>query len=532
MVIMSRLDDLLRMADAISTHSDSIALCMDESNTLILRIILLNSQITSADSEIDSMTELLNKNNVCINEFEKLHERSFFLDSNLHLNESCTNETSFLNLTKEYNYMLDTFRHHNQRYLNIAEEPMKQEPAPKKELKNMLSISNLNLRPLRCRNLKVEKQKSRYRLSAAYTLNPLLENEHETHRNISKLSAETYDNTDSIMDSHNESTGISSSPDHHDFNYHDMSTVSESPTFKRLDPIDMSNLDLDMDSLSRCSGLSDLPNSPKFDLDNFQEFLRPSRVDLSTAFPSAPLKKSSSHDLIFSESKSCSKPSFKFHNPAATIINKGNVSQPTVETIFSSTVEEKPQPAQSKSFKDHSTNILHQLKPSNGSPVKKSAPVTPKKSNITIFNLLNLPLGSPRGFAPQKHEEAPPQRRGSIDQFGKSLTSSFRHLMYSSSSPSQAPPSSAPYHESPPEGIKKLRKGLRDPITIPNEIKSRRLPPSSSEKGFRSGSHSSLTIGNNKAKIIQGGGLTRGPVNRPANQQQLFKQVLSESLLY
>ncbi|QEL61583.1 hypothetical protein CJJ09_003730 [Candidozyma auris] len=119
---MSRIDDLLNMADAITSRSESIASSMDESNSLISRILQLNSRITSADAEIDYMTELLNKNNVCINEFEKLHEKSYFLDSNLHLNESFTNETTFLNLTKEYNYMLDTFRHHNERFSTTVEE--------------------------------------------------------------------------------------------------------------------------------------------------------------------------------------------------------------------------------------------------------------------------------------------------------------------------------------------------------------------------------------------------------------------------
>ncbi|PVH15708.1 uncharacterized protein CXQ87_003554 [Candidozyma duobushaemuli] len=522
---MSRIDDLLRMADAISNRSDSIASSMDESNTLISRIISLNSQITAADSEIDAMTELLNKNNVCINEFEKLHERSYFLDSNLHLNESFTNETSFLNLNKEYNYMLDTFRHHNQRFLS-HEEPVQQNHVPNKELKNMLSISNLNLRPLRCRNQKVEKKKSRYRLSAAYTLNPLSENE-EAIRNISKSSAGTYDHQDSIMDMQHDTTGISSSSETHDYDFYGGS-ASESPTFKRLNPVDMNKLDLDIDSLSHCSGLSGSPVSPKFDLDNFDDFLRPSRVDVSKAFP-APLKKSSSHDSIFSEKEKTFKPSFKFHNPAATIINKGNVSQPTVETIFTSTVEDKPQQGPSRSFKDHSKNILHQLKPDD-SPIKKQQPVTPKRSNINIFNLLNSPLGSPRGFSNQApaHNTA---RRGSIDQFGKSLTSSFLHLIHNNPSPSktQAPAAPTVNHESPPEGIKKLRKGLRDPISIPNDIKSRRLPPG--ENSFRSGSHSSLTIGNNKANIVQGRGLSKRPMNGPSNQQS-FRQVLSESLLF
>ncbi|QEL61582.1 hypothetical protein CJJ09_003729 [Candidozyma auris] len=293
-----------------------------------------------------------------------------------------------------------------------------------------------------------------------------------------------------------------------DFDDHkDTSALSYSPTFKALNPIDMSNLDLDIDNVSLCSGISDSPETKKFELENFHDFLRPSRVDLRSA-------------------KDDSKPACKFHNPADTIINKGNVGKPTVEAIFTSTVEGKPQNLLTKSFKDHSTSILHQSKAADGSPVKKQQPTTPKKSNITIFNLLNSPLGSPRGFE-QPRQGAPP-RRGSIDQLGKTLTSSFLHLMYGNASPSPASSIKAVNHESPPDGIKKLRKGLRDPISIPNEIKSRRLPPSSMDKEFRSGSHSSLTIGNKTARIE---GLPKKSV-RNSRSQSSFKQVLSESLLF
>lgn len=527
---MSRIDALLVMADAISSRSESISLSVEESNNLVLRIIQLNSHITYADSEIDTMTELLNKNNICINEFEKLNERSFFLDSNLHLNEKFTNLTSFHNLTKEYSYILETFRHHNQRYLVDTEDSAPVTKSSESGLKSKLSISNLNLRPLRCRNLKVERKKSRYRLSAAYTLNPLQEGESEARRDISKLSADTNETYHSLMGSNHDSTSISSALDTHSFEQYDGPAYTESPTFKQLSPSNMELLDYDGDNVSQSSGLSLLPSPPKFDLENFNQFLRPSRIDLRTTFAGAPLKKSSSHDLIFSENKPSIKSTFKFHNPADTIINKGNMCQPTVETISTSTVSEGPQKRPAKSFKDHSASILHQANAVEESPIRKRQPITPRKNSITIFNLLNSPLGSPRGFVSTRTQQEPP-RRGSIDQLSKSLTSNFLHLMYNNPSPSTVSQKVGTSRESPPEGIKKLRKGLQDPISIPNQIKSQRLPPTNLQNSRRNSSlHSSIIVGRKESRPVSGSSLPSKHAKTPL-RKALFRLVLSESLL-
>lgn len=435
---------MLTLADTLLERSSRLTERIDESNMLISSILDLNTRITSADAEIDAITDLINKNNVAINEFEKLHEKAFFLDSNIHLNDPFTNETSLFNLSNEFHYLTQMFSYHNGRmdfdsrpstgystesYPELekeTEQPEQQELTeesvqPTRGLRSILSISNLNLKPLRCRNAKVAKQKSRYRLLSAYTLNPVQES-----RSISDSSRET----------------------HHLFA---MSTISsqtdqssvKSPLFKHMDPVEMTPLDHDL--LLTSSGSFEEHNSFG-DLENFHQFLRPSRVDLREAFP---------------EQKR------KFHNPVESIINKGNVSEPTVEPIFSNP-EGNPKAGHSRSFIDHSRELLQQ----DGSPSKK-APSTPKKSNFTLFNLLNSPLGSPKLLLPLDIEKQPQRpRRASIDTIGKSLTSSFMNLV--------GKDAKEPKQElgSPTRKIKHTKpRKPRDPISIPNPLNSKRLPP-------------------------------------------------------
>ncbi|SGZ57329.1 CIC11C00000000297 [Sungouiella intermedia] len=76
---MSKLDTLLAMVDSLSTKSDRIVSSICESNDLIGLILEVNGSIAAADSEIDTMTELINKNNICLNEFEKTPREILFL---------------------------------------------------------------------------------------------------------------------------------------------------------------------------------------------------------------------------------------------------------------------------------------------------------------------------------------------------------------------------------------------------------------------------------------------------------------------
>lgn len=558
---MSKLDTLLAMVDSLSTKSDRIVSSICESNDLIGLILEVNGSIAAADSEIDTMTELINKNNICLNEFEKLHEKSFFLDSNLHLNQLYTNETSLSNLNKEYSYLLTSFGHQNVRHL--SDQPLTEAPlvVEDKKLKNALSISNLELKPIRCRNAKVTKQKSRYRLSAAYTLNPLQEN---PNRDFLRSSHET--NFSSIMenktiDSSDTSIGEDTSKihhetfiDHEDFNnLEDTFENQTSPkiqerlfTFGAMSPVNMNYVNLD-DLEEYDFNLSDVSPSSSEELENFHKYLRQSRVDLRTAFP-APLQKSRSHDSVFSGVKIPTQqpPPPKFHNPAIMLTShaKETINQPTVETIYSSSSKSNMAmdilPAMSH-FKEHSKRLLQEVQPPTQpvdipeSPTKLK-PLTPRrKSTFTIFNLLNSPMGSPSGF--NKHSTEPaeraPPRRGSIDLMSKSFASGLMSLVAKSVDTTErgkmAEKTTKSVHFSPPEKIKKLKKGIRDPIEIRNDIQSKRLPPP--DRNLQNGSHSSLTIGPGNTKVLNHGefSIFKRPTVRTMNQSKL-REALNESL--
>lgn len=555
---MSKIDQLLHMVDSLTQRSDSIVGLISESNGLVSLILELNSTINAADSQIDTMTDLISKNNFCLNEFEKLFEKLFFLESNLHRSEAYTNEASLDALNREYDYLLATFSHHNGRH--FAPKPEEPKPEELKPLNHMLSLSNLNLKPLRCRSTKVSKQKSRYRLSAAYTLNPLAES-----RSVSKSSQETYD---SLMDQDRsyESEETSQGERMEKSRVEDLGlddsfalagsdsfafAVSDKPddTFGSLDkdhtfgsinsealsaPLFAEAVDVsDMDSFSDSSLELD---SPSKEVDNFHHFLRQSRVDLRTAFPM--LHKSRSHESVFSEQETLP-PKFAFHNPADILHTQKGISQATVQPIYSSSFEKPPiSPSLSQAslsqaslshFKEHSSHFKEQsskLLPED-SPTK---PCTPKKTNFTLFSLLNSPLGSPRlGNATG--------RRSSVS---KSLTASFMHLVGPSTQPGLSgqdlgplrSPSCTSCRPSPPEKIKKLRKGLRDPIQIPNDISTKRLPPSINDRQLRNGGHSSLTI-SNKKKVINHGevSLFKKPPVRGMSLL-LLRDALHESLLF
>lgn len=534
---MSKLDSLLAMVDSLSIKSDHIVASICESNNLIGLILEVNGSIASADSEIDTMTELINKNNICLNEFEKLHEKSFFLDSNLHLNQLYTNETSLGNLRREYSYLLSSFSHHNVRHLHstaMVENPVDFE---EKTLKNAISISNLELKPIRCRNAKVTKQKSRYRLSAAYTLNPLQENS----RNVLKSSYDT--NLSSLME--NESCNSSRTSVGHDGSkirnldpnnyteilentFENLPKADQLPTFGGLDPINSNYVNLD-DLEEYDFNLSDISPTSSEELENFHKYLRESRVDLRTAFP-VPLERANSHDSVFSAVKMPPPP--KFHNPAVMLAShaKEIINQPTVETIYSSSSKSGSSfdvfPGTSN-FRDHSRRLLSEVKPVDipESPTKHK-PVTPgRKSNFTLFNLLNSPMESPSKKKISTKPLGSP-RRGSIDFMSKSLASGFMGLVAKSLDP---PSTSKSVHFSPPEKIKKLKKGVRDPIEIRNEVQTKRLPPH--ERNLHNGSHSSLTIAPGKKKIINHGesSIFKKPTVTSISQLRL-QQALNEQL--
>lgn len=520
---MSKLDSLLLLADSITARADHIVASVSESDMLIGRILGLSDSITAADSKIDSMTDLIGKNNIALDELEKLYEKSLLLEASLHSNESITNSTSLENLHSAYDHLLTSFGVRNRTLLQ-AEPPAKQD---NQELKTMLSISNLDLKPIRCRSAKVSKQKSRYRLSAAYTLNPLGA---VPTRNVLESSART--ETSSIMDANSDQNGTSDNAstvgslpeqsrisEERTFNLSDLPLLFKSTRPIDISAVDLDDLDLDFDS-SIESESSPSKNRDLDMFDNFHRFLRESRVDLRSAFP-APLQKSLSHESVFSAVQYPTQNVHKFHNPADMITSKQLITQPTMETIHSLSFDAR----KSSNFMEHTKKLLHVEPP----------PATPKKNSHNLFTLLNSPLGSPRGLTSTRPSTTSASttsalaRRGSIDLLSKSLTESFKNLV--GSTPVQQPRIVTATKLSPPEKIKQMKKDISEPIAVKNEINSRRLPPS--ERKLRLGSHSSLTIGPNKTKIINHGetSVFKKPTIRRMSQA-ILHDALNESLLF
>lgn len=622
---MSKIDELLATVDTLTAQSDMIVSSVAESNMLISLILHVNSSIATVDSQIDSMTGLINKNNVCLNELEKLYEKSYYLETNLHTSEAYISEASLECLAKEYEYVLSSLsfesmvkspvltpRRANLQPLVATLQPPSlrvpghlQPPAGRdvdlqqlglqqldlqqldlyhldlqhdRALQSKLSISNLELKPLRCKDARVLKQKSRYRLSAAYTLNPVQE-----VRNVLSSSRDTYESSvmdhlsdpdtsayteeesveQSLANAHltkgekdgrgigaettergNKGTAESENrtdlppalpetPLHSNVGRAANENSRGSPAgFGALDirTFDLALLeDYNVTLLASPGSLTSLDNSagspPRLDeIDNFHRYLRQSRVDLQAAIQHLPLLRSRSHESIFLDAEHQEElyappriAAPRFHNPTDRIVaaaSKGAPAlPPTVEAVYLSSFE---QPlalgeAAHPDFKTLSRKLLSPLDP----------PVTPQKNNFGLFSYLSSPTRNAH-----RAEEGDCGRRGSTE-FGKSLALSFRSLVTIKSD--VLPVVRA--KQSPPEKIKQMRRGIRDPITGRNDSISKRLPPQSLERQLRNGGHSSLTIGPNKTRIINHGQelIFKKPTVRRMSLS-LLREALSDSI--
>ncbi|KAM9913637.1 hypothetical protein OXX59_006340 [Metschnikowia pulcherrima] len=563
---MSKLDSLLGMVDSISARSDKLVNTLNDSNAIISQIMEMNTTISKYDTEIDNMSQLVTKNNVFLGEFQKLYEKSFFLESNFGLNDCYTNDTSFSNLYAEYDYLWNEFQAENSRKLPETSKESPEVPAlipegegtQDRKVKNTISISNLNLKPLRCKESKVSKQKSRYRLSEAYTLNPL---QGFPIREVSGSSTNTnYSNVMMASDTerHEEisfysKTSVAGSPisaiddlsrtpkfsetdqgDH----VEDFDQASSPLLFKSLHTVQFGTTDeaetADLESHS--------PASQFEDFDNFHHFLRRSRINLKETFP--VMERPRSHDSVLTSVENCdlSLSQRKFHNPADMIYTqkKSISSKPTVEAIYSERFD-----AESK-FKEHSAMLL--AKQDSGTHTEVVATTPKKNQNFDLFRLMNSPLGSPRGFerptAPSKSmtdatttsSRLITSRRKSVDLFSKSLASSFMSLVNTSSSlpkhaysDTKAPKMNGT--QSPPEKIKRLKRDIKNPIASTNDTKSKRLPPT--ERNLANEGVSLLSISANKAKLVKNRETTvpKQPTLRRLSQS-LLTDALNESLMF
>lgn len=516
------------MVDTVNAKTDTLVNSFSDSNNLISLIVDINSSIAGSDAEIDHISDLIQRNSAYLSEFQTLYEKSFLLESNLDLQGSFTNESSYSRIYDQYYSLWNQFDLEN--YRQQPDSPVLDPVLLQGQLKNMLSISNLNLKPLKCKSTRVSKQKSRYRISEAYTLNPVQKKLRDVLENS------TYTNASNIMEcdtsKSSELASVSSYSDGGPDGWYDESTDYPTTALRAniegkldLDNVfeapfyDISLLPLSFKSKHLSADVCDIdelnpePAIPieehEFsDFENFHHFLRKSRIDLREAFPE-PKPKRSPTPQEHAGVPPCMPPAF--NNPALMIPSRTKQlsSQPTVEQVYSLSFDG------SLKFSEHSKKLLG-TELSCRNPLSSANATTPvKKQNYGLFLLLNSPLGSPRmksnkPTCPQDRARPPPASESllqglpsksfSSDKIGISLASSFLSLVGNGTVLDHAGISiegtKSCQQKSPPAKIKKMKRNQKDPIAASNDIRSKRLPPV--ERGSRSSSSGSKDSGHGK----------------------------------
>ncbi|RLV92533.1 hypothetical protein JA1_003105 [Spathaspora sp. JA1] len=207
---MSNFDHILSLVNNIESKASQLISNSQDSLNLLNYSDLLNQEIANIDQEQDEIDDLINHNRKYQQHFQGLNERLFYLEQSLHHNDLLVNKNLFEGLTEEYMTVVDKLKV-NDSYtysssastvsaattavqeqedpdvswssiddvedeeieLELPQETNLQSPP---DVKKMISISNLKLKPIRCTsNTKslIQKKKSRYRLSAIYNINPI-----------------------------------------------------------------------------------------------------------------------------------------------------------------------------------------------------------------------------------------------------------------------------------------------------------------------------------------------------------------------
>lgn len=665
----TKLDLLITLVDNLDTRSTQLLNSIQETNYLVTDIISLNNDISTADKTIDFMDDLVSSNHTHLNEFESLYERSFLLESNMHLNDLVTSETTLDNLRQEYRFLMNRFTE-NDGYNFVNESPTQvvseeettvsthfQTPP---RLHNSISVSNLKLKPIRCRSKKIPRKRASMRIMSTSTAQPVenndmllfipYEDEMTTVSNMGKRlsnrdlfnhplpkkialsnnEATITDTTQSppskIMDTfkdyaNDDSNTISTSPDlfgelhskikvrsnslpetpkiekfelnsfnilkshtsntnssnifqacnddsellrlnrlkhfissgnvqrHIHMNgcdtslskpsqhHNNQSIFDKTPTFTSVD-IENNNIDqFDIESISVCSDFSDYsPKEPSEELDNFESFLRKSRIDLAESFPNI-ITKAKSHDSIFTNEESISlgtsapAKTFKFHNPIDNMnLNSLKVATTTVEPIYYQGNDQISHSSKDVNNIKGNTNTAKLLNDFMSKTDRKETPSnrTPNRIKKSLFNFnINSPS---RSIKSESLQESNP-RRGSLDLMGKSLTDSFMSLVNTGSLEKlkKYEPSSIPNHykSKPINTIEQSNNAKERPIVIRNDTLIKRLPPRRKD-----GAHSNLIIGPNKTKIVNHGdqSVFRKPLMTKVSRNSL-NEALSQSIL-
>lgn len=662
----TKLDLLITLVDNLDARSTQLLNSIQETNYLVTDIMSLNNDISKADKTIDLMDDLVSSNYTYLSEFENLYERSFLLESNMHLNDVVTSETTLDNLRQEYRFLVNRFTR-NDDFVSDHETPtqVSEEEATVSthfqtppRLHNSISVSNLKLKPIRCRSKRMPTKKASMRVLSTSTVKLveksemllLIPDEDEITTPVSNIGkrlsthdlfnaplpkkvalsnneATITDITQSppskIMDTfkdygNDDSNTISTSPDlfgelhsrikvrsnslpetpklekfelnsfnilkSHTSNtnssnifqdcnndsellrlnrlkhfissgnvqrhvymnrcetslsnpfqqHNNQSTFEKTPTFT---PVDMENNNIDqfdIESISVCSDFSEYPpEEPTEELDNFESFLRKSRIDLSQSFPNI-ITKAKSHDSVFTNeelvSLAASVPSklFKFHNPVENVnLNSLKVATTTVEPIYYHGGDQISHSSRDKNNKGNTTKLLNDVM-SKTDRKEASTTKTPNRIKKSLFNF-NIP-------SPSKSiqgESLPDSniRRGSFDLVSKSLTDSFMNFVNTGALEKlkkYEPHSSSSDCKSKSINVFEQTNNAKErPIVIRNDTLIKRLPPRRKD-----GAHSNLIIGPNRTKIVNHGdqSIFKKPLMTKVSRNSL-NEALSQSIL-
>jgi hypothetical protein len=496
---MSRLDLLILFMDRLESLSATLVQAAAHTAELAQQSTRLHLALSAADAAIGTLSATVAANLDYLRRLGQLHERSFFLEASFDTNDPVTNQTAWLNLHAEFEHLETAFRH----------SPTAAPPLQPHTLSNSYSVSNIRLKPIRCREKKAYKKKLRYRLSQIYTINPLasspipetpgidswsdagtpLEQTQQTaplltlatspetsaatprvrSNSVPDLQRDAFDNVNMMR-----STNIMN-------RYHDES--EETLRYKRLrhfvsvndgfhlrpppplqettaadasftktpvfTPIE-SQPDFELLDIDQCSDFSyyspDKLEEDKLEEDNYGQYLRKSRLDLHHILPNV-IKRSSSHDSIFARQSS-----WKFHNPVDKC-----VAAPTIKVS------------------DDSIYFQSARKESGEDGSDKPAQTARFLSDVIL------------------KDAATPMRNAGFSLFDFATNSPFTKP---SIQVAESPTRPAPRIKATPT-VRTM------PIAIATHNQAMRQPPV--RKDRTDGTHSSLTIGPNKTRIFTHG---------------------------
>lgn len=615
--------------DRLESKSSSLIQTANNTSTLLLHVSKLHSSIALADSTIGTLNETIATNYSYLHKIDQLHEKSFYLESSLSSNDVITNQTTWNNLYNEYQFIVDQFKQSTNK-VRIREtalgedgiDPKEEEdnnskkmkrstplehqlsalqpPSEERTLTNSISVSDIRLKPIRCREKKMYKKKSKYRLSQIYNINPLASSpilevpgsdvefdnsgfvrtqpnitsntqteEEETDgdrtsstengdkealtlctspeilfpplsssslrarsNSVPEISFHTASgenavsglnifNSEGIMKQSNILNQFSESeetlrmnrlkhfvsmsngfhrngikPQQEQRQQQAKETIEEegSPFDMNFDktpiftPICLENNDLDHLDIDACSDYS-YYSPDKLEEDDFEKYLRRSRVDLADAFPNT-IKRSKSHDSVFSNHITA--PKWIFHNPIDNTAST-QIAGPTIKISDDYIYYRGNKEKIGMKVSDKTANLLNEVILKNSEPnLDKDMPTTPSKIPNSNFSL----------FSPFKTAST---TMSSGPLLSKSFSESIMSLV-NSDKKKPLPTSTTTTAIAPiiPE-LTPTKSSLSStkPIKINNSSQLQRIPPARRER--TDGSHSKLTIGPNKTAIFNHG---------------------------